>query len=139
LGVPDLADDARFRTVADRMTNLDVLIAELSPLFEKHTVDEWLAIFEEEGIPGGPVLSIGEMLEDPQTLARDMITEVTHSRLGKIKTLGTPVKFSATPTALRRGAPLLGEHTAEVLHELGYADDDISVFVEDGTVAVAAG
>ena len=139
LGVPELADDPRFRTVADRMTNLDALIAELTPLFEKHTVDEWLAIFEEEGIPGGPVLSIGEMLADPQTLARDMVTEVPHSRLGKIKTLGTPVKFSATPTALRRGAPLLGEHTAEVLRELGYADDDITVFVEDGTVAVAAG
>jgi crotonobetainyl-CoA:carnitine CoA-transferase CaiB-like acyl-CoA transferase len=121
------------------MTNLDVLIAELEPLFKKHTVDEWLAIFEAEGIPGGPVLSIGEMLEDPQTVARDMVAEVPHSRLGKVKTLGTPVKFSATPTALRRGAPLLGEHTAEVLHELDYSDDDIAAFVEDGTVVVADG
>jgi crotonobetainyl-CoA:carnitine CoA-transferase CaiB-like acyl-CoA transferase len=139
LGVPELIDDPRFRTVADRMTNLDVLIAELEPLFKKHTVDEWLAIFEAEGIPGGPVLSIGEMLEDPQTVARDMVAEVPHSRLGKVKTLGTPVKFSATPTALRRGAPLLGEHTAEVLHELDYSDDDIAAFVEDGTVVVADG
>ena len=87
----------------------------------------------------GPVLSIGEMLEDPQTIARDMVTEVPHSRLGRVKTLGTPVKFSATPTALRRSAPLLGEHTAEVLRELGYTDDDISALVDNGTVIVAAG
>ena len=139
LGVPELVDDPRFLTVADRMTNLDVLITTLEPLFEKHTVEEWLAIFEKEGIPGGPVLSIGEMLDEPQTLARDMVTEVPHSRLGTVKTLGTPIKFSATPTALRRGAPLLGEHTAEVLHELGYSDDNVAAFVENGAVVVSAG
>jgi crotonobetainyl-CoA:carnitine CoA-transferase CaiB-like acyl-CoA transferase len=77
------------------------------------------------------------MLEDPQTIAREMITEVPHSRLGTVKTLGTPIKFSGTPTALRRGAPLLGEHTAEVLGELGYSDDEVAAFVEDGTVIVA--
>jgi crotonobetainyl-CoA:carnitine CoA-transferase CaiB-like acyl-CoA transferase len=137
LGVPKMADDPRYLTVADRMTHLDELIGELAPLFERRTVDEWLAIFEAEGIPGGPVLSIGEMLEDPQTIARDMITEVPHSRLGTVKTLGTPIKFSGTPTALRRGAPLLGEHTAEVLHELGYSDDEVAAFVDGGTVIVA--
>ena len=138
LGVPELTDDARYRTVADRMAHLDELIAELSPLFTKHTIAEWLKIFEAEGIPGGPVLAIGEMLEDPQTIARDMITEVPHSRLGTVKTLGTPIKFSRSPTALRRGAPLLGEHTADVLRELGYTDDDIDAFVADSTV-IAAG
>jgi len=81
------------------------------------------------------VLSIAEMHADPQTQAREMITEVPHSKLGQIKTLGAPVKFSETPSAVKRGAPLLGEHTHEILSEFGYSDGEINALRETGAIS----
>jgi crotonobetainyl-CoA:carnitine CoA-transferase CaiB-like acyl-CoA transferase len=89
---------------------------------------------EAAGVPAGPVLSIGEMLNDPQVRARDMVVEVEHRRAGKLQTLGTPVKFSATPVGVRRGAPLLGEHTREILKEYGYSDVEIAALIAGGDV-----
>ena len=74
------------------------------------------------------------MLELPQTLARDMVVEVEHSKLGPVRTVGFPVKFSETPATIDRGAPLLGEHTQEVLAELGYTDDEIEALMRSGAV-----
>ena len=96
--------------------------------------EERLRLLEEEGVPAGPVASIGEMLDFPQTLARDMVVEVEHSKLGPVRTIGFPVKFSGTPVSVERGAPLLGEHTREVLAELGYSDDEIEEFIRSGVV-----
>ena len=69
------------------------------------------------GVPAGPVLSISEMLTDPQVLARQMVVDVEHSRLGRMKTLGVTVKLSDTPGSVRRPAPRHGEHTAELMAE----------------------
>jgi crotonobetainyl-CoA:carnitine CoA-transferase CaiB-like acyl-CoA transferase len=77
---------------------------------------------------------IGDMLADPQVAAREMVVEVEHARAGRMKTLGTPIKFSATPTAVTRPAPLLGEHTDEVLAGLGYSPDDIERLRSEGAV-----
>ena len=74
---------------------------------------------------------------DPQALARGMITEVTHSRLGSVATLGSPIKFSETPGEVSRGAPLLGEHTREVLAEYGYSDDEVEALINQGAVIAA--
>ena len=74
------------------------------------------------------------MLEFPQTLARDMVVEVEHSKIGPVKTVGFPVKFSETPTSIDRGAPLLGEHTQEVLADLGYTDGEIETLKRSGAV-----
>ena len=74
------------------------------------------------------------MLELPQTLARGMVVEVEHSKLGPVQTVGFPVKFSETPVSIDRGAPLLGEHTTEVLAELGYAEDKIDALIRSGAV-----
>jgi crotonobetainyl-CoA:carnitine CoA-transferase CaiB-like acyl-CoA transferase len=80
------------------------------------------------------VLSINEMLAHPQTKARDMIVETEHSRLGRVATLGFPIKFGTSPATVRRGAPTLGEHSREVLLELGYAAADIDALAAAGTV-----
>jgi crotonobetainyl-CoA:carnitine CoA-transferase CaiB-like acyl-CoA transferase len=74
------------------------------------------------------------MLADPQTKAREMLIETEHQRLGPVQTIGFPVKFSETPAAIERGAPTLGQHTTEVLLELGYADSDIDKLVADNVV-----
>ena len=131
---PELAADPRFVDNSARMQNLPALIAILTQSFRQHTTADWLARLQAVGLPAGPVLSIGDMLKDPQVLAREMVVEVEHSRLGKTRALGAPVKFSATPTNIGRGAPLLGEHTREILADLGYSDTEIDALVAAGHV-----
>jgi crotonobetainyl-CoA:carnitine CoA-transferase CaiB-like acyl-CoA transferase len=132
VGLPELAEDPRFLENADRMQNVRELASILGERFKTRPTAEWLALLEEGGVPAGPVASIGEMLEFPQTLARDMVVEVEHSKLGPVRTIGFPVKFSDTPTAIERGAPLLGEHTRDVLAELGYTDEEIEELIGSG-------
>ena len=134
VGLPDLAEDARFLENADRMQNVNELAGVLGERFKTRPTAEWLRLLEEGGVPAGPVASIGEMLKFPQTLARDMVVEVEHSKLGPVRTIGFPVKFSDTPVSVERGAPLLGEHTREVLTELGYAGEEIEELMGRGVV-----
>ena len=131
---PELAEDPRFIDNAGRMQNLSPLIEILTNSFKQHDTAQWLARLEAAGVPAGPVLSIGDMLRDPQVRAREMVLEVDHSRLGRTKTLGSPVKFSTTPTSVRRGAPLLGEHTREILDEYGYSQSEIDALASAGDV-----
>ena len=132
-----LAADVRFADNAARMANLDALVEALAPHFLRRTTAGWLEVFEAAGMPAGPVLSIGEMLADPQTRARGMVVETDHPTLGRVSTLGAPVKFSATPAAVTRAAPLLGQHTEEVLGELGYSPDAIASLAATGAVALS--
>ena len=153
---PELGEDPRFDTNADRMGHLDELVEELSEVFRRRTTDEWLAVLEEAGVPAGPVASVGEMLEHPQTRARAMVREVEHGTAGAVPTLGRPVKLWVPPAtdgphgpatdaesspvaeALAgmspRGAPRLGEHTAEILDETGWSDGEIREMLEKGVV-----
>ena len=134
LEMPELARDERFASNAARMQNLPALIEILTARLQAGTTAEWLERLEAVGVPAGPVQSIGDMLTDPQVLAREMVVEVEHSRLGRTRALGSPVKFSRTPTAIRRGAPLLGEHTREILIEHGYSDGEIDALAAAGDI-----
>jgi crotonobetainyl-CoA:carnitine CoA-transferase CaiB-like acyl-CoA transferase len=134
LEAPALADDPRFESNAARMANLPALVAILAPIFKRRTTSAWLAMFTAASMPAGPVLSIVEMLADPQTLARAMVVETDHATLGPVKTLGAPVKFSDTPSAVTRAAPTLGQHTNDVLAELGYSSAEIESLRASGAV-----
>jgi crotonobetainyl-CoA:carnitine CoA-transferase CaiB-like acyl-CoA transferase len=134
LEAPDLRDDPRFATNADRMRNLDVLTATLTPLFKRRNSAEWLRRLEQAGVPAGPVLEVGQMHGDPQALAREMIVQTEHPTAGHVKAIGLPIKFSDTPGSVRRAAPLFGQDTREVLREHGFSDVEIEQFAEQGAI-----
>ena len=131
---PDLQEDPRFADDPGRMANLDDLVKILAEIFAGRSSGEWLRRLERAGVPAGPVLDIAGMQADPQALARGMVTEAPHGRLGPVKTLGHPVHYSATPAQISRGAPSLGEHTREVLGQHGYSPADVEQFVAEGVV-----
>ncbi len=139
LEAPELAEDPRFRENAGRMANLVELEAELTAHFVTRTSAEWLAKLDAAGVPAGPVNDINQMHQDPQTLAREMVTEVPHTSLGAFKTIGLPIKLSDTPGGPKRGAPLYGEHTREVLREHGYDEATIERLVAEGAVRAVDG
>ncbi|HIC82698.1 MAG TPA: CoA transferase, partial [Kiloniellaceae bacterium] len=134
---PELLDDQRFQDNAGRMKHRIDLETILNTIFRQRRTADWLETLEAGGLPAGPVLTVNQMHRDPQTLARGMIVETGHLKAGRTRALGPPVKFSATPAAVTRAAPLLGQHTREVLAEAGYSDAEITRMIESGA-AVAA-
>lgn len=134
LRLEHLLEDERFASNRERMANRDLLIAIISEAMRSNTTDYWVEKFEQAGVPAGPVRKIKDMLEDPQTLARDMVIEVDHPVAGPVQALGLPIKFSHGNGVTRRGAPQYGEHTAEVLQELGYSSEDIAALAASQAV-----
>jgi crotonobetainyl-CoA:carnitine CoA-transferase CaiB-like acyl-CoA transferase len=134
-----LADDPQFRDNAARIGHLEELEAALAPYFKARGSEDLLARLEAQGVPAGPVYNVNQMHRDPQVLAREMVVEVEHARLGPIRTVGLPVKFSDTPGEVANGAPLYGQHTREVLRGHGFAEDEIDGLLAEGAIAAASG
>jgi crotonobetainyl-CoA:carnitine CoA-transferase CaiB-like acyl-CoA transferase len=120
--LPDLLEDERFTTNADRIRNRAVLIPILEEVMRAHTTVEWVAILEEAGVPAGPVNTVDVALESPQAQARGLVQEVPHPVLGPLRMVGSPLKLERTPPVINRHPPMLGEHTEQVLAELREAE-----------------
>jgi len=116
IGRPELLE--RFPANADRMARRPELVAALEAALAARTTDEWVQALLAAGVPAGPIHDYAQVVEDPHTQARDMIVSMEHPEAGTVYGLGIPVKLSGTPGSIRRPAPLLGQHTDEVLAEL---------------------
>jgi crotonobetainyl-CoA:carnitine CoA-transferase CaiB-like acyl-CoA transferase len=124
----DLQENEMFSSNLSRKKNTTQLVDILNTELLKKTSDEWLKIFDDNGLPCGPINSITEMFEDPQTIHREMIIEVDNKKAGKSKAIGMPIKFSKSKTEKSKGAPNLGEHTREIMLSFGYKHEEIEDF-----------
>jgi len=138
LAAPELAADPRFTTNADRLANREQLVELLNGHLAQRSTAEWTAAFDRVGLPAGPVLEIPDVLAHPQTLARGMIVETDHPLEGKTKGLGLPIRFSGLAERRSLPAPLLGEHTLEVLGEIGFSVSEICALVDQRAVFAAS-
>lgn len=134
LGHPEWLADERFATNHDRVQNQTALAALIDAVTHVEPREFLIEQFEQAGVPCGPILDYEDALTTPQALAREMTMDVEHPTLGRLKTLGTPIKMSETPLNPRRRAPLLGEHTDAILFDAGYSDNEIEHMRTSGVV-----
>ena len=135
LGHPEWIDDQRFAVDGDRVRHREALAEAIEAVTTERRRAHWLEQFEAHDIPCGPINTYREVMDDPQVQAREMVVETEHPTLGRIRTLGTPIKLRATPLAPGRPAPLLGQHTDEVLEEAGYTTVEIGALRACNAVA----
>ena len=134
LDIPGLGEDERFRTNAGRLKHRGALVDILTARLVERTTNEWLATFDAIGLPSGPVLGVPEAVAHEQALARGMIVETTHPVAGPMRGLGLPIHFSGGLPQSPMPAPLLGQHTAEVLREYGFSNERIHALKEEGAI-----
>ena len=135
LGHPEWVADADYRDDECRVRNRVALAARIEAVMASRPRAHWLALFETCDIPSGPIHDYAEVMSDPHILARELVVETDHPTLGPIKTLGTPLKLSDTPLTPGRPAPLLGQHTDDVLGEVGLTSEEIDELRRAGAVA----
>ena len=133
LDMPELEHDPRFNSIEARGEHAKELIAIMDKKFATKTRDQWFEIFKREGLIYTPIQTLTEVIDDPQSLANNYVTWFDHPVLGRTKMVGFPWDYSQTPASIRREAPELGQHTEEILLELGYSWDDITK-LKDGKV-----
>ena len=132
VGLTHILQDERFATNAARMNNRDALNEVVNQATRHQTVDYWIEALNAAGCPCGKVQDLAEVFSDPQVLHQEMVQEIEHPGYGQIKVTGFPLKMSRTPCQLQRPAPRLGEHTNEVMKELGYDDGKITALRSAG-------
>ncbi|MEM6913242.1 MAG: CoA transferase [Pseudomonadota bacterium] len=129
-----LAEDPRYKENPDRVKNLEALVQELSSIFAEESKSHWIAALDSAGVPTGPINNVEDMLADPQLNARGMVMSAPHETLGAVKTLGLPIHFSGSEVMIRKGAPLLGTDTRQILADMGYTSQEIEQLVVDKVV-----
>ncbi len=135
LGVQDtILTDPRFVANADRHVHRDELLPLLDAILVQQDADHWLSLFRQAGIPCGPINFVDEILNDPQVRARGVIVELEHPAAGLVRSIANPVRLSETPVSYRLPPPMLGQHNAEVLAELGYDPADVTRLKAGGVI-----
>ncbi len=131
-GKPEWLTDPRFADLPSRLKNIDDLEREIESVLAAHPTAHWVEKLDAAGVPGGPVYTYSQILADPHIKARNMVVEVEHPVMGRMKMLGLPVKSTGELTAIRQPAPWLGQHSAETVKQLGFTDRDIeTLFAND--------
>lgn len=130
---PDLGDDPQYATNPGRVGNRDRLVADLAATMRERDSAEWAKRLTGAGIPATPIATVADALDDPQVRARDMIAEFDHHS-GRVRTVGSPIKLSDTPVTHRLAPPAQGEHTDQILAELGYQDASVEEMRASGAI-----
>jgi formyl-CoA transferase/CoA:oxalate CoA-transferase len=133
-GLGELADDPRYATNPDRVRHRDTLIPRITQALAARGCVEWTERLSQAGVPAGPVNTVPAALEDPQVIAREMVTEIEHPVAGTLRMLGSPIKLSAQPAAIHRPPPTLGQHTDEILADAGFTAAQIAELRAAGAV-----
>jgi len=136
LGLDQLVGDDRFADNKARVEHRAVLAAELQEIFSKHPTDHWLRFLGEAGLPVGRIMTLPEVFSDPQVLHNSMVLEVEHPVAGIVRYPGSPLRWQGEPLAASRRPPLLGEHTTDVVSELGVTGDRLRAVLDDGDASL---
>lgn len=137
LGARHLSEESKFADNNARMSNRLELVEELGVRLRKQSTDKWLAILEQAGVPSGPLYNLQQVYDDPHVQSRQMLLTYDHPKLGPVQHIGPPVKLSVTPASITRSAPLLGQHTREVLAEVGLSEDRVAQLITSHVVSAA--
>jgi len=133
-GKPEWMTDPRFHDLPSRLNNIDALQNEIEKVFATWPTAHWVEKLDAAQVPGGPVYSYDQSLADPHIEARNMVVEIDHPKIGRMKSLGIPVKSTGELLAIRRAAPWLGQHSAEVMKEAGYSNAELETLFADGVL-----
>ena len=135
LDVKELQDNEKFSSNVNRMQNVTELTEILKKELEKKTSAEWLTLFDEKGLPCGPINTVTEMFADPQTIERKMIVDVKNEKAGSFKAIGMPIKFSDTKVEDTKESPTFGQHTKQILLDHGFKGEEIDSLMKQGIVS----
>ncbi|GAA5235210.1 CoA transferase [Verticiella sediminum] len=136
-GLEHLVDDPKFATNAARVANFEETVRRVGEVVRTRTTGDWLARLRASGVPCSPINTLEQALADPQVHARELLVQTDHPVLGAMRNVGMPVKFNERPREAVRPAPLLGEHTQEVLADLGLSAEEVRKLAAQGVVGLA--